>query len=275
MSNLQRSVFIALLAGSACAGTARATPVVTLFDREAFLGSTDYGPAGDGNAPPAVIAGETLTSDTALPPLLTLIGSDAVETRGGPPAEAVNTMTAQWSLWQTYAASGSTLSASGDTVAASSGSGCNIGGCFVFDGGGKHNNRQTLYFTVSEDTAYSASGYSDSQQIIDVERWTGSGWVVYRGLDGNWDPFVTYNAGLDGADPHFWSRSSTFLAGTYRIYNKRDFYVGNTDVGWSYEIDFGASATVVAVPEPGAYALMLAGLGVLGWVVRRRAGGAI
>lgn len=257
-----------ILVFASASAAVQAAPVITVTGRDALLGSTSFGPAGIGIAPPAVIEGESKTIDVLDPATLTLVGSDADQTMG--PFDSVNWMTASWNHSQTFSAGGSMLQASGRIFAVSGGQGCDVGGCFDFEGGGRHENLQTLYFSVSETTPYTASGSSDSQQIIDVERWTGAGWVTYRGLDGAWDPFVTYNAGLDGAPPVLWSYSNTLLAGDYRIYNKRDFYVGNTDVGWSYTIDFtAAGAQVSAVPEPQAFALLLAGLGVI--LARRRA----
>lgn len=246
----------------AAAGTAQAAASITVTDREAFLGSQDYA-GGLGTAPPAQIAGEVLVSSSPTPATLSLVGGDEALTLGV--FDTRNRLEATWALSQTYSASGNTLQASGHILATSAGQGTNVGGSFTFDGGGTHNNRQTIYFTVSEDTGYSASGASGSQQIIDVETWNGSEWVAYRGLEASWDPFVTYNAGLDGAAPVTWSRSSTFLAGSYRIFNKRDFYTGNTDLGWSYSVQFtGPGASVSAVPEPQSVALMLAGLALLG-----------
>jgi len=49
------------------------------------------------------------------------------------------------------------------------------------------------------------------------------------------------------------------------------------DQGWHYFYNnsingsnYATSATITAVPEPGEYALLLTGLGVLGWTARRR-----
>ena len=249
---------------------AHASPVITLTGRDAFMGSTDFGPGGTGTAPPVSMAGESQTFTGLTPVTLSLVGADEVSSTGA--FESTNRIGASWAHVQSYGASGSVLGAQGRIYALGGGKGCNVGGCFDFDAGGTHNNRQTLYFSVSEDTAFTASGWSGSQQIIDVERWTGSGWEVYRGLFGAWDPFITYNSGLDGAPPVNWSFSNTFLAGDYRIYNKRDFYLGSTDVSWSYAIEFTSpGAVVTAVPEPEALMLALTGLLAVAVTVRRRA----
>lgn len=252
---LQRVLSASLLFG---ATLAQAAPVITLTGRDAWLGSTDY-VGGTGTGGPAMVAGDSLTASGLSPATLTLSGAET-GTNGGA-FDTLNTLDVTWNHTQTYSVGPASISASGLLQATGDGEGCNVGGCFTFDGGGTQNNRQTLYFTVSEDSTYTATGSSGSQQIIDVERWTGSAWEVYRGLDANWNPFFTYNAGLRGAPPITWSYSSTFVAGAYRIYNKRDFYVGNVDLGWDYTINFTtAGASVSAVPEPGTWALTLVGL---------------
>ena len=261
-----KSVALSLVIWS-FATLAQAAPVITLTGRDAFMGSTNFGPGGTGTAPPVSLPGDSQSFSGLTPATLTLGGSDQAMSTG--PFDSTNLIGAAWAHVQSYSASGSVLAAQGRINVTGGGKGCNVGGCFDFDAGGIHNNRQTLYFSISEDAAFTASGWSGSQQIIDVERWTGSGWEVYRGLFGAWDPFITYNSGLDGAPPVSWSFSNTFLAGDYRIYNKRDFYVGSTDVSWSYAIEFTTpGAVVTAVPEPQALALLLAGLGVVAW--RRR-----
>jgi len=57
---------------------------------------------------------------------------------------------------------------------------------------------------------------------------------------------------------------------TNTISNDCDIFSGGTNRTDFGSYGFSASGTVPAIPEPGTYALMLAGLGVLGIVIRRR-----
>lgn len=257
-----------LFAALCCAATmaAQAAPTITVTGRDAVMGATNF--SGGAGTEPARVPGDGLITQALTPATLSLVGSDSNAIDSLP---FRNSLEATWNLTQTFSASADTLSASGHMDVFSAGQACVLAACTAFDGGGTVNNRQTLYFSVSEDTPYVASGSSGSQQIISVDVWTGAAWASYVGLTGAWDRVATYNFGLDGAAPVDWTFANTFRAGSYRIYNTDDFYVGRTDLGWSYSIQFTApGATVSAVPEPGTLALALAGLGVL-LGVRRRA----
>lgn len=74
---------------------------------------------------------------------------------------------------------------------------------------------------------------------------------------GVWDTGNTYDLG------HLTTVGSGFVAGV----NTLDFYVEGNGVS-----DGFALKSVAVVPEPETYALMLAGLGALGFVARRRRG---
>ena len=64
-------------------------------------------------------------------------------------------------------------------------------------------------------------------------------------------------------------------AGTYYVavtgYNEPMDFSGNGDKNWSYTLNISAAAA--PVPEPESYAMLLAGLGIIGAVARRRKAG--
>lgn len=256
-----------LLAAAGLPGLAAAASEIVILSRTAFLGAQDF--AGGVGTALAQVPGEALVSSDLLPLSLSLVGSGS-NVAQSPPFNSQ--LQAQWNITQSFAAGGSVLSAGGQMDVSSVGTGCTIGSpsCFGFNGGGTHNNRHSLVFTVSELTPYTATGISGSQQLITVNVWNGTEWVNYFGFDGGWDRVATYNPGLAGAAPISWSISNVFKPGLYRIFNAEDFYTGDADIVWSYNIAF-SGADVRLVPEPGAALMLLAGLGVVVLRLRQQA----
>jgi hypothetical protein len=260
-----RALGLPMLAGAVLAAAvslpipAAAASEVVILGRTALLGAQNF--AGGAGTALAQVPGDALGSSDLLPLSLSLVGSGS-NTAQSPPF--TSQLDAQWNITQSFAAAGSVLSAEGQMDVSSAGTGCSIGSpsCFGFNGGGVHNNRLALTFTVSELTPYTASGVSGSQQLITVNVWNGTEWVNYFGAEGGWDRVATYNPGLAGAAPINWSISNVFQPGLYRIFNADDFYVGNASIVWSYSIEF-SGAEVRLVPEPGAALMLVAGLGVV------------
>lgn len=74
-------------------------------------------------------------------------------------------------------------------------------------------------------------------------------------------------AGPDGVADHMVSKTFHLAAGDYSI------FVGGTDYANQNvlpQLQYGISGTVAVVPEPETYAMLLAGLGLMGAIVRRR-----
>lgn len=77
-----------------------------------------------------------------------------------------------------------------------------------------------------------------------------------------------YNANFAGLSPSV----STSYSGTYRLTftdNVAGFTHASSSVGTNY-VDLTITAAVAAVPEPETYVMLLAGLGLMGTIARRR-----
>ncbi|MCZ4312928.1 PEP-CTERM sorting domain-containing protein [Comamonadaceae bacterium G21597-S1] len=253
-----RTAVFVMLTQIAMAGIAHAASSVDLTGRESRIAlSTITGGVGTAGVAITPSPDAIVTQETA-PSFLQLAGSDTVSTQDGVFSA---TLVAQWNLQQDYrmanAGSDVVLSASGSIAVVGSSSG-SIGdvpspGPFNHD----QHNYQELHFSLSEDTDFSVQGSTWGGEYIQV-RQAGSS-TQFGGF--NWA--ATY---VPGETPVAWSFSGLLVAGDYIISNR---LIPLANSGWDYSIVF-QDAQVAAVPEPQTYAMLLAGLALLGVAARRR-----
>jgi hypothetical protein len=74
-------------------------------------------------------------------------------------------------------------------------------------------------------------------------------------------------AGADGVADHMVSKTFHLAAGDYSIFAGGTDYANQNVIP---QLQYGISGTVAVVPEPETYAMLLAGLGLMGAIVRRR-----
>jgi len=107
--------------------------------------------------------------------------------------------------------------------------------------------------------------------VLATNQSSSKGWVdnkLYNfHLDFNLNPGEIHVVVMDGAVT-LWDTTvhdSTFGGGEFGFFNN-----SQQDVRYAGFVQTGGVPTVPVVPEPETYALMLAGLGLVGWVARRR-----
>lgn len=107
-------------------------------------------------------------------------------------------------------------------------------------------------------TAPSAAGYNVSAQFFDGDGGNMSAAIVVNGSA--LSPLASFAS--TNAEPTYAGLVTLAVGGTidFVVGNNGNYLFGNTPV----------SAVINAVPEPETYGMMLAGLGVLGAVIRRR-----
>ena len=136
----------------------------------------------------------------------------------------------------------------GATAATSVGTDPSSFSMFFFSSAGVSTAVDCYSFTTTSD--FKINGYFNYSLNLD------SGGIELNGV--NLNNSFSYN-GNTGA------LSKTFAAGTYELqmYLNGTGHAGNPDI-------WGGKAFITAVPEPETYAMMLAGLGPIGFMARRR-----
>jgi hypothetical protein len=257
--NKSTALATAALALAAAAPTLAATATLTHRESVSHIVLTaGYGPAqiqfSDGSLTP-----QTSSS----PGTLWLSGSDSGYTRYAAYEATFNT---SWDQHQDYSfqtlGSDAVLQASGSLgVVMSSTWFNNVSGI----GGSPttqyytSTNWQAFEFELDESTAFTFSGSTVDGQSLQMYRWFNDNWVTAAYV-------ISPGAGTDIFN------TGVIDAGRYLLRNTPVPYTRVTTAvtgnGWDYTLTL--HNTVAAVPEPATVLSMLAGLGLMGWQLRRR-----
>lgn len=94
---------------------------------------------------------------------------------------------------------------------------------------------------------------------------------VFTYIGSAYDGSVDYGTGLipggDGVLDHMVSKTFHLAAGDYSIFAGGSDYANKSVMP---QLPYGISGTIAVVPEPETYAMLLAGLGLMGAIARRR-----
>lgn len=118
------------------------------------------------------------------------------------------------------------------------------------------------------------SGSSCSESVLDLFRYTAkntldlSGTSAYFSMDGGSTKVNTFNGKANNGDLGDWS-GQTVDAFNYAVGTGEELPVSSGDVQEMATLGYTVAAPV---PEPSETAFLLAGLGLLGWRIRRKAG---
>lgn len=145
-----------------------------------------------------------------------------------------------------------------------------------------HGNGANIWKNLGSSTAYGvASGdvslHPGSSGAFAVIRWTAptSGTITASGFFGSGDlGSMSYYISVNGATTSQWindAKTENFsFSQVVNAGDKIDFIVGVGASGWGWGNTPLSLTITQAVPEPESYALMMAGLGLIGVIARRR-----
>lgn len=257
-NTLRLSASAGLLLGQFAIAAAATGSTFDLSGRDADLYlSTISGGVGTASVQIVPTPG-ALATNSLSPSFVQLLGGDTASATSG---VFTATIDAQWDLRQDYAVAqsvdGVVLQASGAMLVAGGSSGTVDGTPSPGPFSHSQHNYQELHFTLSQATFYTAAGGTWGGEYIQIRPEGGGGAI------GAWNWPVTYVA---GPTPGAWSLSGQLAAGDYVISNR---LIPLNDSGWDYTVTF-LGASIAPVPEPETYALMLAGLGAIGFRARSR-----
>lgn len=232
----------------------------TLTNRVSFNDITLF--AGNGPARVDFADGSPVALFLADPALIRVQGADS-----GTGSFGVYTVTfgAAWDQQQDYTfqnvGADAVLHASGSLAVTMSGSATTLGQPAVATLQYTSTNWQSFEFELDATTSYSFTGQAIDGQALQAFQWLNNDWVSAAGI-------VSPGSGAS------FSNSGMLTAGLYQIRNTPNVIIRTqtpvTSNQWDYTLTLH-DTTVTAVPEPARVASMLAGLGFIGWRLRRRA----
>ncbi len=139
---------------------------------------------------------------------------------------------------------------------------------------------RTNAFFINPATAINWSAPMDlfRYDTLGARNFTTAGDNAYLSIDGGATTLVRFNQGLGGSGgdySDFWSGNGTGNFGNNPPYRIQDAFSASgraAEMGIETTMLDVIGYTIIPVPEPETYALMLAGLGLLGFLARRRKG---